>query len=914
MKFRGIAQRIIFSIVPVITISTLLFIFIIHEIVDSQINEQINNNMQENLAAAKVKIQRELSKNTIVAKTLVIYAEISSRESIERGEMTNFLMRLTPANRNTIGCGILYEPYALYADKYYAGAYVHMNGGEISYNGNYGNSVDYFSQDWYIKGRASREKAAWSSLYYDPVPGTMLVSASLPFFDATGKVQGVAVADMSLADIQQIVRSISVGKTGDAFVLGPNGEYIAFLDGQRTTDQTIQTDDDKNLVELGRKILDAEEGIAATSRNGVARRAFFSTIPETRWSLVLLIDEEEINYSTRNTVLLMGIVPFLGLIATVAIIILSARRLGSIAKRVNNFADLLASGNFAGRIAITEYDEFGTMEKHLNKMAAEMESMHRNMQKMVHTAQGASRAKSDFLSNMSHEIRTPMNAIIGMTAIAKKTGDAEKKDICLKKIEDASTHLLGVINDILDMSKIEANKLELAPEEFDFEKTLQRVAGVIGFRVDEKKQNFTVHISRDIPRFLIGDDQRLAQVITNLLTNAVKFTPEKGTVRLNVRLIKKEGSCCTLQFDVSDTGIGISEEQQGRLFTSFAQADSSVSRKFGGTGLGLAISKRIVEMMNGRIWINSTPGKGSVFSFTIEAEAGTAEGLAHPGGWKSLRVLAVDDDPEIRAYFREIAEGLEFSCDTAASGEDALEMIRDRGPYSIYFIDWKMPVMDGIELSRHITGQAKEHKPVVIVISAADWTLIEDDARQAGVDKFISKPLFPSAIADCLSECLGVGPQRAEGQGTDETALGDFSGRRILLVEDVEINREVVLALLEPAGLEFDCAENGAEAVRLYQADPDRYDLIFMDIHMPGMDGFEATHRIRELEKERLAEKVQEYPRGVPGHSASIPIIAMTANVFREDIEKCFQAGMDGHVGKPLAVEELAATLRKYLG
>ncbi|MDR2180074.1 MAG: response regulator [Synergistaceae bacterium] len=383
----------------------------------------------------------------------------------------------------------------------------------------------------------------------------------------------------------------------------------------------------------------------------------------------------------------------------------------------------------------------------------------------------ASIAKSGFLSNMSHEMRTPLNAIIGMTAMAKSSSDMEKKDYCIKKIEDASSHLLAVINDILDMSKIEANKLELSLVSFDFEKVIQRVVNIIQFRVDEKQQTLSVNIDSHVPRTLVGDDQRLTQVLTNLLGNAVKFTPEGGSISLDVGFVKEEEGACTLQIKVTDTGIGITPEQQSRLFASFEQAESSTSRKFGGTGLGLAISKRIVELMEGRIWIESELGKGSTFAFTLRAKRGAAE----PADGSGVGALAADDAPEVR---------------------------------------------------------------------------------------------------DCFDEY------------------------RVLLAEDVEINREIVLALLEPTGLSIDCAENGEEAVRLFSEAPGRYDMIFMDVQMPEVDGYEATRRIRAL--------------GVP-EAKKVPIVAMTANVFREDVEKCLEAGMDDHLGKPLDFDEVLARLRKYL-
>jgi CheY-like chemotaxis protein/anti-sigma regulatory factor (Ser/Thr protein kinase) len=417
--------------------------------------------------------------------------------------------------------------------------------------------------------------------------------------------------------------------------------------------------------------------------------------------------------------------------------------------------------------------------------------------------------------------------------------------------------------------------------------------------VNEKQQKFSIHIDKRIPRTLIGDDQRLTQVLTNLLGNAVKFTPEGGSINLEARLLKEEEGSCTLEIRVTDTGIGISPEQQSRLFTSFEQAESSTTRKFGGTGLGLAISRRIVELMGGKIWIESELGKGSTFAFTLRAERGAEEhrGLLNPGvNWSNVRILAVDDVPEILEYFRELVERIGVSCDTAASGEEACALIERKGPYDIYFVDWKMPGMNGIDLSRWIKKHGKGNS-VVIMISAAEWNTVEREAKGAGVDKFMSKPLFASAIADCINECLGSNALPAAEEGCSEGA-DCFKGYRVLLAEDVEINREIVLALLEPTGLEIDCAENGTEAVRLYSEAPGKYDMIFMDVQMPEMDGYEATRRIRALQVPRAKE---------------IPIVAMTANVFREDVTKCLEAGMNDHVGKPLDFEEVLDRLRKYL-
>ena len=512
-------------------------------------------------------------------------------------------------------------------------------------------------------------------------------------------------------------------------------------------------------------------------------------------------------------------------------------------------------------------------------------------------AQAASHAKTNFLSNMSHEIRTPMNAIIGMANIAESTDDIDKKDQAVGKILDASKHLLGVINDILDMSKIEADKFELSPVSFDFESMLRKVTDVINFRVDERRQNLYVSIGYDIPRTLIGDDQRLSQVITNILSNAVKFTPEKGSIRLDSKLLSEKDGMCLLQISVEDTGIGITEEQKARLFQSFEQAEVETSRKYGGTGLGLAISKRIVEMMGGEIWAESELGKGSKFIFTVVLKRDDSERKQPPAricNWGDIRIFVVDDEPEILNFFKTLSERWGFVCTTVASGEEAAGML-EREDYSIYFLDWKLPGMNGIELAGLIQAKGAPGT-VVVIISSIDWVVIEDDARKAGVKKFLPKPLFPSVILETIYECVDGAAWAGNDDAPDQ--IDDFSDYSVLLAEDVEINREIVQELLRPTGLTVDCAENGEKALEMFTAAPDKYDMIFMDIQMPEMDGYTATRIIRELD--------------IP-NAKTIPIIALSANVFREDIEKCISAGMNGHIGKPINIEEVMQQLRKYL-
>jgi len=520
-------------------------------------------------------------------------------------------------------------------------------------------------------------------------------------------------------------------------------------------------------------------------------------------------------------------------------------------------------------------------------------------------AERANLAKSEFLSNMSHEMRTPLNAIIGMVTIATRAASADRKGYCLERIGAASSHLLGLINDILDMSKIEANMMQLCLDNLDFEEMIREAVNVVKVQMDEKRQNFSVFLDGTIPATLIGDNQRLVQIITNLLSNAAKFTPKEGSIRLAAHLEEVEGSTHIIRVEVSDTGIGIARENFTNLFSPFLQADSGISRKFGGTGLGLAISSKLVEMMGGRIWIESELGKGSTFSFTFRAKWGEGQNrniLPRKVDWSGARLLVVDDDSDFLEHFHSSLIWHGISCDLASDGESALETIaKNDSAYDAFFIDWKMPGMNGVELASRIRQSAGK-SPRIVLISASDREIIEADSPVSCVDHFLQKPLFNLDIVNCLNKCFG-----GEGDDYDERPDGaeDFSGLRLLLVDDVDLNREIVLALLEDTGMIIDCAANGLIAVEMVRSATEPYDMIFMDLQMPEMDGYEATRRIRRFEEEQFEQ----------GHELRhVPIVAMTANVFREDVEKCLKVGMDNHIGKPVTVEDIMEKLNIHLG
>jgi signal transduction histidine kinase/DNA-binding response OmpR family regulator len=734
--------------------------------------------------------------------------------------------------------------------------------------------------------------------------GRLLIRICVPM---GSRILVVTLPGMSLSDI---IAEFRIWTTGNILLLDGEGIIIAnirsfLVEERRSLEELVNEPAVRESEKFFAGLQTGNAGTGIYSYNEIPRvGAYVPVNGSDNWMLIVAAPIEESPGSRTRGILLISAAVFMGL---------------------GILAAVAAGGIIAGPFNKIQEQNIRLVE-------------------LKETAENASRAKSEFLSNMSHEIRTPMNAIIGMTSIAKLSSETGRKDYCLSKIEDASTHLLGIINDILDMSKIEANKFELSREIFDFERMLQKVVTVINFRVDQKQQNFIIRLDKDIPAMLAGDDQRLAQVIANLLSNAVKFTPEGGSIRLDTKLVEEKEGICTIQVTVTDSGIGISEEQQSRLFNSFTQAESDTSRKFGGTGLGLAISKRIVEMMNGEIWIESELGKGSAFIFTVRMERAPAKETRGvlKGESLSLRILAVDDDLETLKYFGEIAERFGFPCDLAPGGEEALVLLEKNGPYPLCFIDWKMPGMNGIEVSRKIKANSGGKNSVIIMISAAEWSVVEAEAKNAGVDKFLSKPFFPSSIMDCINDYLGK-DYHITANETAEDDSGCFEGCRLLLAEDVQINQEIVIALLEHTGLEIDCADNGAKALDMYRAEPEKYNVIFMDVQMPEMDGFEATRRIRAFETTK-AQDNQPTPLQAAGYGCShkvfdsgsiprpkgpgygpfatnqnretfrpIPIIAMTANVFREDIEKCSAAGMNDHLGKPIDLHEVMTKLRRYL-
>ena len=772
----------------------------------------------------------------------------------------------------------------------------------------YGDSVSIEDQDHYID--AMNEKRRTAAIGETASGETLLlygISVDYPDSEGYPLPDGSRCTALAVGlPIQKLNEALSLSSDGGlifSHIIRKDGSFIV-----RNSDISEENyfewlqkdvdfgDEDREQVigELKEAVIREEPYTMVFSVDGERRHVYCSHMENSEWTLVTVMPHGEVDDavsglgSQRIEVTLTGCAVLLAVTFVIFLVYMRMSR-----RQIEATEQAQKAAEHAQR----EAEQAQRKAEHAQREAEQAQKAAERAQK---EAEHANLAKSEFLSNMSHDIRTPMNAIVGMTAIAAANIDKpEQVRNCLHKITLSSRHLLGLINDVLDMSKIESGKLNLNTELVSLRETMESLVSIVQPQVKVKGQTFNISIRNVLAEQVLCDGVRLNQILINLLSNAVKFTPEGGTISVTVaqEALPQDDTRVRTHFWVKDNGIGMTKAFQKKIFESFAREDTKRVQKTEGSGLGMAITKYIVDKMNGTIDVLSEPDQGTEFHVVLDLKkAETEEVRMELPGWK---LLVVDDDELLCQDVVHSLEELGICAESARDGETAVEMARARDKegrgYDIVLLDWKMPGMSGIETAKAFRERVGDHIPILL-ISAYDWSDFEAEARAAGVSGFISKPLFKSTLYYGLEPYIYPEHKNVKAAETPKS----FKGVRILLAEDNELNWEIASELLSEKGFELDWAENGRQCVdQFLEKEPGYYQVILMDIRMPVMDGYEATQTIRNL---------QERPDG-----KEIPIIAMTADAFAEDINRCQEYGMNAHAAKPLDIDELVRIIERFL-
>jgi signal transduction histidine kinase/CheY-like chemotaxis protein/HPt (histidine-containing phosphotransfer) domain-containing protein len=725
-----------------------------------------------------------------------------------------------------------------------------------------------------------------------------------------------------------VLANYNFGQTGRLYVFSRQGEAVMQSANTETVAVPIE------------RIIGQKSGTIRFAHDGQNHFGVYQTTTHWDWVIVLSLAESEL-FASRNFYLKLVLMFFLLILA--AVMILSTWMAGSFRQRIDAIVDNIKQaeqGNLTPSEVSIPADELGAIQRGFNAMISTVAAHANALETAKEQAEAANRSKSEFLARMSHEIRTPLNAVVGLNQVVLKSDLTEAQRDYLEKALLASNNLMQVINEILDFSKVEAGQLTLTPAFFDLDLILEHLADLFNSRVSQKDIELIFSKSPQVPAMLMGDAGRLSQVLTNLIENAVKFT-ETGEVFVGVELNDASGAPSgqvVLKFRVSDTGMGIAADMLPTLFDPFVQADSSLTRKHEGTGLGLAISRRLVELMDGRIWTESAPGRGSTFYFTVllGTQKSDKPQLSIPVDLHGLRALLVDRSDASGRFLRDLLKSFTLNVSSVQSGEKAIDELCKAGvesPYRLVLLNWKLPGMDGITTARRIRqleyqGQTVTNRKqqTAIVLMVTSYALEQMQARidTAPVDTYLLKPVKSSQLFNTIMKMFSgskavLPPVKAKRAKYDQP----LAGHRVLVVEDSILNRDVAVALLTQAGLVVETTENGRAAVEKVTTGPMGYfDAVLMDIQMPLMDGYEATRRIRAWEfkvqssKFNLGESQStsgQPETGNPEPGNKLPIIALTAHALKGEKEKCLAAGMDDYIPKPIDELHLRQVLRKWI-